>query len=356
MDYKTLNPEHFNLTEGDFCGREAVLVTPAHSDAGWTRDNLSYRSIVFDKNTNEVLSHSFPKFFNEGQSPELYPNPLDFDDWAIYEKIDGSTLILDLVDGHVSMRTRGILNYKTQLNFADFTLLFIKYPGVERLLKLGGNFYTLLFEIVTPNNKIVIDYGSEVDFYFIGSIAKNSGEICDEFMLDSLARTYSLKRPRKYDFKDMDDLKSIVKAWKTDEGVVITYNEGQNKIKVKADRYCFLHSIMSGLLSKKDIVDKFISLNYINREDFFNWYLTEFDYEIAVMLRDSINDVCDRYNKLREKMEKVEQFVDKIDKGFSRREQAEEIMLNYSDWRRGHAFSTLDGKPADKNMMKKLLL
>jgi hypothetical protein len=345
--------EGFKLVEGKFCGREAVLINPFHSDAGWTANNLNFRSIVIDKNTNEVLSNSFPKFFNEGQSPELYPDPLKFNDLEIIEKIDGSTLILDYVDGVYSMRTRGIINYITQVNSTDFDELFVKYPLALDLSKSNPNI-TFLFEIVTPNNRIVIDYGDKVDFYFIGGVNKKNGELLTESALDKIADAYSLKRPKRYDFNNIDDLREIVKNWKSGEGVVVTYNKGQNKIKIKSDKYCFLHRIMSGLCSKKNILDKFIELGFPTYLEFFKFYETEFDYEIAEKIKDDMLLVVNAYNRVLDSLKKINKFVDGLrGESFGRKEQAVEITKHWSDWRAGVAFKILDNKEIEEKFIKK---
>jgi hypothetical protein len=157
------NEENFNITSSLICGVEGHLITPK-LDAKWSKDNLYYRSLILDKK-GKVLSSGFPKFFNFGEQRECYPEPTEYFDWQITEKVDGSLVICDYIKKQFNMRTRGTFSFTTQPNFKDFELLTIKYPKVIDFLKKNKNI-SLLLEIVTPNNVIVVR-PKEIDFYLI---------------------------------------------------------------------------------------------------------------------------------------------------------------------------------------------
>jgi len=343
--------ESFDLKEGVFAGQKAFLICPEKVGVDWSNTTPLNRSRIVDE-TGLVLSQSFPKFWNYGESPELYPNPLEFNDWEIFEKIDGSTCVLDFVNNQHTMRTRGAFDYTFQKNAADFELLYIKYPKLKTMVERYYGF-TVLLEIITPNNKIILSY-PEVDFILIGMINKKTGISAINDRLDDLASSYDLKRPKKYDLKNIDDLKNMVDSWRSQEGVVVTYNNGQSKIKIKAPRYCFLHRVITGLRSKKTIVDKFIELNCPAKEEFTAYFTKEFDFEIAQELEPEINCICFDYKTIETQTANVEVFADKL-KSFDKKERAEQIIHKYSDWRKSYAFSYLDGKPLDNTILKRLL-
>jgi hypothetical protein len=161
--------EYFNVTPNTFCGLDCYLINP-EIDAKWNTNNLFYRSLITDREGN-VLSSGFPKFFNYGEKKDCYPNPENFNDWKLEDKIDGSLLIADYVNDQFSMRTRGTVSYSSQENAKDFELLPEKYPKVVNFLKENQHL-SLLFEIVTPNNIIVVR-AQQIEFYFIGAINKN---------------------------------------------------------------------------------------------------------------------------------------------------------------------------------------
>jgi hypothetical protein len=164
---------YFNITPDEFCGLYCWLITP-EIDAKWNKNNLFYRSLIVDREGN-VLSSGWPKFFNYGEKPDCYPNPEQYNDWKYEEKKDGSLLIADFINDQFSMRTRGTVSYVTQENAKDFELLPKKYPAIVDFLKENQHL-SLLFEIVTPNNVIVIR-SPQIEFYFLGAINKNSMEI-----------------------------------------------------------------------------------------------------------------------------------------------------------------------------------
>lgn len=347
--------DNFSYRSGTFGGRDAILVNPNHSDGGWTKDNLHLRSVIYDAKTEEILSMGFFKYFNYGQAPDLYPNPEDFDDWYINTKIDGSTLVMDFLDNDILMRTRGIFDYRTQKNADDFPLIFEKYPNVDALMTRHRD-YTMLFEIVTPNNRIVINY-PEVDFYFIGAVHKPTMTMMDGNWLDELARIYRLQRPKKYSFKSLEDVSNIIKEWRDEEGVVVSYNNGLNKIKFKADRYCFLHRVMSGIRSVDDVLDKFIESGYPAYKPFFDYYVENFDYEIALELDHIIKDVMNAHDAYQISMDALALDVNQAAKYETRKDQAECIMGFYENQPliKGVAFKLLDGKELDDKTIRKLM-
>ena len=279
--------KNFLYKEGMFGGREAILVNPSHSDDGWTKDNLFNRSAIYDKHTGEILSLSLAKFFNVGQSPDLYPNPEDYNDWVIENKLDGSLVAIDKIDGEILMRTRGAFCYTHQKNADDFKLIFEKYPNVQALMDRYPE-YTMIFEIVTPNNRIVLHY-EDVDFIFIGAIHKKNKITMPIDWLDYLAQRHFLKRPKKYDFKSLSDVATIVKEWRDKEGVVISYNGGANKVKLKADRYCFLHYVLSGYCNKNKQIDHYFDVGCD---------LSKIDYEIYTTLKKDFDAIDEKYKKM----------------------------------------------------------
>lgn len=346
-----LNKDHFEFKSGVFCGEPATLIVPAHSDDGWTTENLGYRSVILDEYEN-IVSRGWPKFFNYGQKPELYPNPFDFNDWVIEEKIDGSLAIVTMRGMELSIRTRGTFSYETLENASDFKQLEVKYPMAKQLAAQNRG-WSFLFEIVTPNQKIVINY-PEIDFYFIGMVHNHTGRMADAVLLDSIADAFKLKRPKKYSFDNFDDLVRIVKEWRDREGVVVSYNKGQNRIKFKADHYCFLHKIISGYRSQSEIIDKFFELGKPNFDEFFAYYEKEIDYEFAKEIEGELKKIVICYRVILEKIILIKGVVDKIRTGFSRKEQAEVINEHWKDWRCGVAFNLLDNKPIDDKVLKKL--
>lgn len=333
---------------------DCFLITPK-IDAKWNKNNLFYRSLVTDKEGN-VLSSGWPKFFNYGEKLECYPNPANFNDWKCEEKKDGSLVICDFINNQFSMRTRGTVSYTTQENAKDFECLPEKYPMLTEFLKQNSHL-SLLFEIVTPNNVIVIR-PSQIEFYLLGAINKNDMSVVSSFdLLEIWRKIGSIPVPQTYTFLDTNDLSKIsesIKYWKGKEGIVISYNNGQNRIKLKSDWYCFIHRVKSQLSSTKNLIDYYIDKEMPSYEIFYDHILVEFDYEIAIQLKDELEKICNAGEKAKKYIDYILEVVHDIRMVETRKEQAEMILRNFKD-NSSFVFSVLDGKMISKDQWTKLI-
>jgi hypothetical protein len=345
---------YFNITSNIFCNIDCYLITP-QIDAKWNKNNLFYRSLITDKNGN-VLSSGFPKFFNYGEKPDCYPNPEDFTDWKLEDKIDGSLLIADYVNGQFSMRTRGTVSYSSQENAKDFELLIEKYPKVVEFLKENQHL-SLLFEIVTPNNVIVVR-SQQIEFYFIGAINKNGMcVVSSSDLVDIWRKIGQMPTPQSYNFLDTNDLSKIaetIKHWKGKEGIVISYNNGQNRIKLKSDWYCFIHRVKSQLNSLNNLIEYYVDSEMPSCEDFYKKIEIDFDFEIAIQSKDQIEKICDAGELTKKYIINIQEIVRDIRGVETRKEQAEMIKRNYRE-NSGYVFSVLDNKPISKMQWIKLI-
>jgi hypothetical protein len=345
---------YFNIIPSKFCGVESFLITP-EIDAKWNNNNLFFRSMITDKEGN-VLSCGFPKFFNYGEKEDCYPNPEKFNDWKCEDKIDGSLLIADYVNNQFSMRTRGTVSYITQENAKDFELLPEKYPKVVSFLKENQHL-SLLFEIVTPNNVIVVR-SNQIEFYLIGAINKNGMCVVSSKDLTDIWRKMGpISTPQSYKFLDTNNISKIaetIKYWKGKEGVVVSYNNGQNRIKLKSDWYLFCHRVKSQLSSINNLIDCYIDKEMPIMEEFYKVIETDFDYEIAFQLKDQISEICEAGDVAKKYIDNMLEMIHDIRKVDSRKEQAEMIKRNYKD-NSGYAFSILDNKPITKTQWIKLI-
>lgn len=346
----------FRVNPCSFCEIDSYLITP-EIDAKWNTNNLYYRSLITDKDGN-VLSSGWPKFFNVGEKSDLYPDPNTFKDWIIQDKLDGSLLIADYVNNTFNMRTRGTASYVKQENARDFEVLPEKYPKVVEYLK-NNNHLSLLFEIVTPNNVIVIR-PKDVEFFFLGAVDKNTLKVLPSYELVEIWRSIGcVPMPQTY---RMDNLKDVicvvnhVKEWKGKEGVVLCYNNNQNRVKIKSDWYCFIHRVKSQLNSEENLIEYFIDSGMPSKDKFYNKIETEFDFEIAKQLEEQITKISDAWISATKALDNIKDLVRGI-KGFkTRKEQAQYILTTYKNCNRAPlAFSVLDGKEITRVQYIKLL-
>jgi hypothetical protein len=346
----------FNINSVVFCGVDSYLITP-QIDAKWNQSNLFFRSLITDREGN-ILSSGFPKFFNYGEKLDCYPDPENFNDWRYEDKIDGSLLIADYVNDTFSMRTRGTVSYASQENARDFERLPDKYPKVVDFLKENQHL-SLLFEIVTPNNVIVVR-PQQIEFYLIGAINKNGMVVVSPNDLTDIWRKIGpVPAPQSYKFLNTNNLSKIaetIKHWKGKEGIVVSYNNGQNRIKLKSDWYNWLHRIKSKLSSENNLIEYYADSEMPSFEEFFNKIEKEFDFEIATQLEHEILKICKAGEKAKACIENMVDFVASIRSFNSRKDQARHIISSYGKYGRApFVFSILDGKQLEKNQLIKLI-
>jgi len=331
----------FRMYPHDFCGIPAILIVPEIT-AKWDKTNLHFRSLVVRADNLEVLSSGWPKFFNQGEKPDCYPDPEKFIDWSIEDKIDGSLLILDYVNGQHNMRTRGTVSHTTQTNAADFEQLFVKYPKLKNWVDESCS---ILFEIVTPNNVIVIR-PNDIDFILLGGVWKDTLNVMTDADVLNGKIAYDLKRPKTYDFSNLTQVSEAVKAWKGLEGVVLSYNNNQNRVKLKSEWYLQLHRIKSELNSENNLIEFYVSEGMPTYLEFFNKIETTFDWEIANQLQGQISKLVDAGEEVKRIANHMKNFVDDLRGYKTRKEQALEILTFYGDTSRaGFAFKILSNKP-----------
>lgn len=346
----------FNIQSCDFCGVGAYLITP-RIDAKWNEDNLHFRSIILNKD-GEVLSCGFKKFFNYLEKPDCYPSPELFNDWRIEEKKDGSLVIVDYVNGQFSMRTRGTSSYKGQENYKDFELLKEKVTKLEKFISQNAHL-SLLFEIATPSNVIVIR-PKETEFTFLNAINKNNLQMVSSAELVEIWRSIGCPpTPQQYDFDDSRNLSKIyqaVKEWRGHEGIVLTYNNGQNKLKLKSDWYLFIHRIKSQLNSTNNLIEYYTNCGEPSLENFSKKIEEEYDYEIAIQLQEEIEKICAAGEKARQKINEIQSYITSISSLGSRKDKAEFILKKYkAQGLSALAFSILDSKKIENKEKNKLI-
>lgn len=197
----------------------------------WTPETLMARGLVVD-HEGTVFARPFEKFFNLGE----YYGTLPDEPFVVTEKIDGS-LIICFCDQNDTMvvTTRGAFNSEQARR--AYKLLIEKY-----------RFYpdpnaTYLFEIVYPDNRIVVDYGDKEELYFLAKIETSTGkDISSSF---NNHPSFSFAEPFWHkDVTDINALKDLTE--KNKEGFVIRYESGL-RIKVKFEEYVRLHKLISGI-------------------------------------------------------------------------------------------------------------
>lgn len=351
INFSDYDLENFVVDDGIFCGVAARLITP-NADAKFTQKNKIFRSSIWDLEGN-LLSASFPKFTNWLENAENFPVPTDFDKCNFLTKIDGSALIIDCVDHIFNMRTRGCFSYQSQHNYQDFEFVMKKYPLVQEFIRDFKQF-SLIFEIVTPNQLIVINYGKEPDIYLIGAIYKNDYSLATQKVLDVFAMDMKVKRSDYYQFPSFEKMLESVPKEEGKEGVCVYSNFDQNIHKCKTDWYLLRHRLKSQFASFNNIIEAYLTQKHPNYDDFYD-FIKKIDYELAETLKEKIFQCCELGKNSQNLLDEMAQFVSNLDKT-SRKDCALKIIEEYRE--KGldsFAFNFLSGKLTDDKIFKKLM-
>ena len=104
---------------------------------------------------------------------------------------------------------------------------------------------TYLFEIIYPENRIVVDYGNQEKLVLLGAIEVGSGVEVSRHTLEYFASEIGSDISKSYDgIKDYSVLKTMVKD--NEEGFIVRFSNG-DRMKVKGQEYLRLHKIMTNV-------------------------------------------------------------------------------------------------------------
>lgn len=197
----------------------------------WNDVTKTCRGLIMDAEMR-VVARPFAKFFNlEEADPADIPN-LPFD---VFEKMDGSLGILYQAGGEYFVATRG--SFASEQADKANDILRSKYTAALARVDPAK---TYLFEIIYPDNRIVVDYGSREELVLIAVIDTTTGQ---EQPLEHIGF------PVVQQYHGIKDWRTL-KAMETDnhEGFVIRFQNGQ-RFKVKFEEYLRLHRIVTQVSS-----------------------------------------------------------------------------------------------------------
>ena len=358
IDIQKIDLTQFMVHEHSLNGEIVYLIQPQHIGTKWTQDNKHMRSVVVNY-AGEVISAGFPKFTNWGENPDHFPVPNSLKHCTVVEKLDGSLLIVSKYNGQYILRTRGTVDASIMANGHELEIF--KNAILKKLDELpvdvtGSWNYSMLFEWVSPINKIVLNYGDEPDWYLVGVVNHINYSLQMQDTLNEFARVADLKRPATYTFSSVQDLLKDVDQWRGKEGVVVYSKNDQMLHKVKAMQYLKCHAFKSNA-TFENTIEMFFEFDMPSYQDFEVKLIEKFDYECYQMVRGHISTICDGYKEILNIVEGMHRFVDKIKLLNTRKEQATAVFSSYGKEsnRSSYIFTILDGKKLSKEQLKKLL-
>jgi T4 RnlA family RNA ligase len=212
----------------------------------WNDWTLACRGLIMDKDYN-ILARPFQKFFNlEEMENQIVPN----ESFEVYEKMDGSLGILYWIENEAFIATRG--SFVSEQAQVATEMLRTQYAEVIPLLDKSKTF---LFEIIYPENRIVLDYGNERKLVLLAIVDTQTGIEVETFHETSSHKGFSETSSNEHFFpivKRYDGLNDLSKLKQLEEenkeGFVVKYKNGY-RLKVKFDEYQRIHRIVTQVSS-----------------------------------------------------------------------------------------------------------
>jgi RNA ligase len=243
----------------------------------WNEWTIQCRGLIMDKNY-QIIARPFKKFFNlEEHKQELIPQGDMTGAFEVYEKLDGSLGILYLYQNQYFIATRGSFDSEQALKATQ--MLYDKYAHV--IPKFLPN-KTYLFEIIYPENRIVIDYGAAEELVLLAIIDNATG-------LDEPLTDIGLPIVKSYDgIRDLDVLKTLEEDNK--EGFVVKFASGF-RVKVKFEEYVRLHRILTQISSKN-------IWEYLSTNQSFEQILERVPDEFYDWVKKTVHDITSEYQAI----------------------------------------------------------
>jgi len=293
-------------------------------DGEWNDITLASRGLIFHTITEEVLARPFAKFFNYGQTGA--PQVALTTEITATNKFDGSLGIAYMApDGHPAIATRG--SFASEQAIHATKVLRRDADLMSWILDELSDGWTPLFEIIYPENRIVLDYGDRDYLQYLGSMRNDTGAFFpygDELLTfgDLLARP---DRPNA-------------------EGYVV-WLDRHTAVKLKQEDYVALHSIVTGLNEKS------VWREVQKGPEEFNAFVANLPDE----LQDWANAVA---AKLNIEFSVIMRYIDELYLAVSegepdgRKEFALEVQRIVPDAYRGYMFNIADGKDYQDKVWK----
>lgn len=134
----------------------------------WNQETLNCRGLIVNHETGEIVARGLPKMFGYGQLQTQDKPPLDTVVDA-YNKWDGSLGITYQWGGETYVATRGSFT-------SEQALWATKYYRANFVTTWNDTLLTSLFEIIYPENRIIVDYGDWSSLVYLGEVNNESGK------------------------------------------------------------------------------------------------------------------------------------------------------------------------------------
>ena len=245
------------------------------------------RGLILEEGTWKVVRMAFKKFFNIGES---FAAHIDWDTAVASEKIDGSIISVFFYDGKWRIATNSTIDaFKAELNgvgpYKTFGELFESVLPLSRFSEfsniLAHQCYT--FELVSPYNKVVIDY-PETKVYLLSvrdmrTLVEHNLDQVEEF-----AARFGFTVPERYDLNNQSDYRKLVEDMPEGHEGIVVRDANDNRVKIKTLLYFQMHRARNnGIMTLERAVELILANDHAEFLSYFPEYTNYFDSVAAVI-------------------------------------------------------------------------
>ena len=204
----------------------------AQYEWAWTPSTTICRGLIVDSSWN-IVARAYPKFMSYEQIVDKSEIPMG-EVVQVYDKADGSLGVMYFIDGVPFVATRG--SFKSEMADEANKMLTELYGKVK-----WNPRYSYVFEIIYPENRIVVDYGDKRELVLHGIYDNETGEEIPlhEFVDLEYLRNMGVPIIKQYDVGvNLDGFDRLIETYPYDgrEGFVVRFESGY-RVKIKYDEY-----------------------------------------------------------------------------------------------------------------------
>jgi RNA ligase len=261
-------------------------------DREWNEVTLQCRGLIYNTTTLEVVARPFKKFFNWGEPSCPVTKTGGY--VTVTDKMDGSLGILYKLPstGELAIATRGSFTSDQAVHATK--VLQEKYSGFR-----PSTGVTYLFEIVYPENRIVLDYGGEDDLYLLGCVDIRTGHTAGPE--DDWASRWPGKNTKVFVEESFEEALALPPRPNA-EGIVVHFLDTDERVKIKQEDYVRLHRIITGMNARTiwEALGEGKSIGELKEgvpEEFWPW-MDGVAEELEESLESVIGDAITEYNDI----------------------------------------------------------
>lgn len=267
----------------------------------WDSVTTHTRGLCYDVDSGELVSRCMEKFWNLNTAfqPETMIENLPTSKPLITEKLDGFLVQSMWYDNHTIIASRGSFQSPHAIWAQKF---YDNKYGNDRLMFAFKFGYTPVFEGLCSDLRIVIKYPQD-ELVLLTLIDNITGEEIPRSLFEQILP--DIPHVRFLD-SDIKSLQADAVTNDKDEGYVVAWSrQGRSplRVKIKADFYCRLHKLLTGVSAKKihEILSTGGSVDSITEatpDDFKDWvykWATKLTVQVDTLhmqIMWTLNEIC----------------------------------------------------------------